>query len=234
MSHWPSSRSRCEVDYHRKVELLAGARALVNPIRWDEPFGLVMVEALACGTPVVATHHGAAPELVDRGLTGFIAGTVTDLAAAANQVEDLDRQACRDAVERAFSMRRMAADHAAFYRTVVDTRGHTTPSGPHERPSPGTGPSGTGANLTDRPGPLAAGRGHPVPNPGSPGCQQQTLRCESDLVGLVPPSADGVGQRFEQVRLADPAISYTFGQENITQWLGCGDDFQFSRPGAVG
>jgi glycosyltransferase involved in cell wall biosynthesis len=73
-----------EVDHHRKVELLAGARALVNPIRWDEPFSLVMVEALACGTPVVATHHGAAPELVDHGLTGFIAGTVTDLAAAVN------------------------------------------------------------------------------------------------------------------------------------------------------
>jgi glycosyltransferase involved in cell wall biosynthesis len=121
-----------EVDHHRKVELLAGARALVNPIRWDEPFSLVMVEALACGTPVVATHHGAAPELVDHGLTGFIAGTATDLAAAVNQVEGLDRQACRDAVERDFSMHRMAADHAAFYRTVVDTRGDTTPAGPHQ------------------------------------------------------------------------------------------------------
>jgi glycosyltransferase involved in cell wall biosynthesis len=109
-----------EVGYAEKIELLRSATALVNPIRWPEPFGLVMVEALACGTPVVAFPEGAAPEIVDDGVTGFLCATDDDLVDAIAAVETLDRRLCRKSAERDFSMERMAADHAAFYEEVVD------------------------------------------------------------------------------------------------------------------
>ena len=107
-----------EVGGQQKLELLAGAEALINPIRWPEPFGLVMIEALACGTPVLAFPEGAAPEIVDHGVTGFLCADEDDLAAKLAHVEDLDRAACRSAAVSRFSMNRMIDDHVALYHRV--------------------------------------------------------------------------------------------------------------------
>jgi glycosyltransferase involved in cell wall biosynthesis len=107
-----------EVGYHEKVELLGGATALVNPILWDEPFGLCMVEAMACGTPVITTWRGAAPEIVDHGTTGFLCRSLQDMVGAVDGVRSIDRRACRASVERRFSARRMTLDHIDLYERV--------------------------------------------------------------------------------------------------------------------
>lgn len=104
-----------EVGLERKVELLAGACALVNPIRWPEPFGLVMIEALACGTPVVACRVGSAPEIVEDGVTGFLCDSADELASALAQVGELERAACRKAVAGHFSAERMVHEHLDLY-----------------------------------------------------------------------------------------------------------------------
>lgn len=111
-----------EVGGQRKLDLLAGAEALVNPIRWPEPFGLVMIEALACGTPVVTFPSGAAPEIVVDGRTGFLSADVDDMAAALGRVHELDRGACRARVEQRFSTDRMVEDHLRLYRRVIEGR----------------------------------------------------------------------------------------------------------------
>ena len=98
----------------------AGAEALVNPIRWPEPFGLAMIEALACGTPVLAFRDGSAPEIVDDGRTGFLCADEDDLAAKLAVVGDLDRSACRAAVEARFTTARMVNDHLALYRRLLE------------------------------------------------------------------------------------------------------------------
>jgi glycosyltransferase involved in cell wall biosynthesis len=108
-----------EIGHEEKVALLGGAMALVNPIEWPEPFGLVMVEALACGTPVVAAGAGAAPEIVVPGDCGFLASDVTGLVEAVTRVGTIDRARCRLRVEEHFSMERMAVDHERFYRSVI-------------------------------------------------------------------------------------------------------------------
>ncbi len=108
-----------EVGHRDKISLLGGAVALLNPIRWPEPFGLVMVEALACGTPVVVSACGAAPEIVRHGVTGYLGREVDELVAGVRAAADLDRRTCRSSVERHFSMARMAADHEAFYYSIL-------------------------------------------------------------------------------------------------------------------
>jgi glycosyltransferase involved in cell wall biosynthesis len=116
------SRDICyvgEVGGADKLALLGGALALLNPLRWDEPFGMCMIEALACGTPVVATPRGAVPEIVDDGLTGFIRARESRLADALQRAEGIDRRACRAAVEQRFSMQRMARDHIALYDDLI-------------------------------------------------------------------------------------------------------------------
>ncbi|MDQ3974177.1 MAG: glycosyltransferase family 4 protein [Actinomycetota bacterium] len=110
-----------QVDEDHKLELLAGARALINPIRWSEPFGLVMVEALACGTPVLAFKEGAATEIVTHGVTGFLCDDEDDMAARVDQLHRVDRRTCRAAVEDYFSARRMVAEHVEFYEQVLRT-----------------------------------------------------------------------------------------------------------------
>ncbi len=108
-----------EVPHEEKLRLLAGARALLNPIRWPEPFGLVMVEALACGTPVLTFPEGAAPEIVEDGKTGFLCHDVADMAEAIGRVGSLDRSACRAAVEGYFSTTRMVAEHISLFETLL-------------------------------------------------------------------------------------------------------------------
>jgi glycosyltransferase involved in cell wall biosynthesis len=108
-----------EVPHAQKLTLLAGARALLNPIRWPEPFGLVMVEALACGTPVLSFPEGAAPEIVEDGKTGFLCQDVGDMAERIGRVDQLERSACRAAVEDYFSTRRMVDEHLALFEDLL-------------------------------------------------------------------------------------------------------------------
>ena len=108
-----------EVPHERKVELLANARAMVFPIRWNEPFGMVMLEAMACGTPVLAFREGAAPEVVDDGTTGFLCDDEAAMVDALGRLDDLRRQDCRAAVEGYFSTERMVAEHVELYEELA-------------------------------------------------------------------------------------------------------------------
>lgn len=117
-----------EVGGPDKLALVGAATCLLNPIAWPEPFGMVMVEALACGTPVVATLMGAAPEIVDHGVTGFVCRGEEALAAAVVAAVELDRGKCRAAVACRFSAERMVADHVALYRSVIDANPDVLPA----------------------------------------------------------------------------------------------------------
>jgi glycosyltransferase involved in cell wall biosynthesis len=108
-----------ELGHADKVQLLAGAIALCNPVQWDEPFGLVMVEAMACGAPVVAYRRGSAPELVDHGVTGWLVDDHDQLVAALQDLAGFDRSVCRQHVAQWFSAGRMVDDHVALYRSVL-------------------------------------------------------------------------------------------------------------------
>ncbi len=103
----------------RRLEMLQGALAVVNPITWPEPFGLVMAESLASATPVLAFPCGAAPEIVDDGVTGFLCRDEADMVAAVSRVGELDRAACRAAAEQRFSLMRMAQDHVRLYLRIL-------------------------------------------------------------------------------------------------------------------
>jgi glycosyltransferase involved in cell wall biosynthesis len=110
-----------EVNREEKLALLGGAECLINPLGWPEPFGMVMIEALACGTPVVTTSCGAAPEIVEDGVVGWVRDTTAGLVEAAGRVRDLDRSACRRHVETKFSMQRMVARHVSLYEHSIDS-----------------------------------------------------------------------------------------------------------------
>ena len=112
-------------DHRTKVELMGRARAMVFPIDWPEPFGLVMIEAQACGTPVVARPLGAAPEVVVEGETGFLRESLDDMAEAALEAALLSPMACRRSVERRFSAEAMVAGYERVYRSVVAARDHS-------------------------------------------------------------------------------------------------------------
>lgn len=115
-----------ELDEREKYELLGGAVALLNPIQWDEPFGLVMIESLAAGTPVLTLARGAAPEIVDDGVTGMLAGDTAGLLTRLSGLGSLDRTACRIAAETRFSSARMVAEHVTLYEDLLagDAHGH--------------------------------------------------------------------------------------------------------------
>ena len=108
-----------EVGWDEKLELLAGATCLLNPIAWPEPFGMVMIEALACGTPVIATGCGSVPEIVTDAVTGFVCATERELIEALHRVDELDRAWCRKDAATRFSTERMVADHVALYRRAM-------------------------------------------------------------------------------------------------------------------
>jgi glycosyltransferase involved in cell wall biosynthesis len=111
-----------ELSSAERGPFLAGAAALLHPSRWSEPFGLAAVEAMACGTPVLALRRGAAPEVVVDGETGFVASDERGLVAAARQVATLDRPACRAHVDARFSYVRMAGDYEALALAARDER----------------------------------------------------------------------------------------------------------------
>jgi glycosyltransferase involved in cell wall biosynthesis len=108
-----------EVPHAQKLELLGGATALLFPIRWNEPFGLVMLEAMACGTPVLAFPEGAAPEVVSHGETGFLCDDEHAMTEALGRIETIDRATCRKAVEGYFSTERMVADHLQLFTELT-------------------------------------------------------------------------------------------------------------------
>jgi glycosyltransferase involved in cell wall biosynthesis len=107
-----------EVDDVEKGELLKDAAGLIFPINWPEPFGLVMVEAMACGTPVVARALGSAPEVVRHGRTGFLCSTVDEMVEACRDLGTIDREVCRQEVEDRFSAHAMARGYLDVYERV--------------------------------------------------------------------------------------------------------------------
>jgi glycosyltransferase involved in cell wall biosynthesis len=111
-----------ELEDAAKDELLRGARALLFPIDWEEPFGLVMIESLATGTPVVAWGRGSVPEVIDDGRTGFIVDSIDDALSVLPALGRIDRRRCRAAFERRFGVERMATDYVALYRTLGERR----------------------------------------------------------------------------------------------------------------
>ncbi len=109
-----------EIGEQQKSAFLGNARALLFPIDWAEPFGLVMIEAMACGTPVIAWRGGSVEEVMVDGVTGFVVETMEDAVAATRRVHTLDRRACRRHFEASFTAARMAADYLAVYDAVID------------------------------------------------------------------------------------------------------------------
>jgi glycosyltransferase involved in cell wall biosynthesis len=107
-----------EINDGAKCEFLGGALALLFPIDWPEPFGLVMIEALACGTPVVAFRRGSVPEILEDGVTGFIVDDVDGAVAAARDIGSIDRRACRRHFETRFALERMADDYLNIYKAL--------------------------------------------------------------------------------------------------------------------
>ena len=107
-----------EIEDSQKSAFLGNARALLFPIDWPEPFGLVMIESLACGTPVVAYRGGSVAEVIEDGVTGFVVGDMDQAIDAACRVHTLERRACRDAFTRRFSASRMASAYVRLYRQL--------------------------------------------------------------------------------------------------------------------
>ena len=107
-----------EIDETQKPGFLSGAIGLVTPIDWPEPFGLVMIEAMACGTPVIAFRHGSVPEVIDEGVTGFAVESMAEAIASVSRLKALPRAAVRARFEQRFTARRMAEDYVALYERL--------------------------------------------------------------------------------------------------------------------
>lgn len=109
-----------QVSPERKMELFSKAKAFMFPIRWEEPFGLVMIEAMACGTPVIAFRHGSVPEVIKDGKTGFICDTTEEMIEAVRKVGSISARTCREHVEREFSPLRMAEGYWDAYTDIIE------------------------------------------------------------------------------------------------------------------
>jgi glycosyltransferase involved in cell wall biosynthesis len=108
-----------EIAECHKAAFLGHARAVLFPVDWPEPFGLVMIESLACGTPVIAWRCGSVPEVLEHGVTGFIVDSLDEAVAAVHQLPSLSRQACRREFEQRFTTDRMAHDYVSVYREIL-------------------------------------------------------------------------------------------------------------------
>ena len=108
-----------EINDAQKPAFLGGARALLTPIAWSEPFGLVMIEAMACGTPVIAFERGSVPEIIDHGTTGFVVRSEAEAVEAVRRLGTLDRKAVRDQFDARFTARRMAQDYLDLYEEII-------------------------------------------------------------------------------------------------------------------
>lgn len=110
-----------EIDENQKNDFLGNAYAVLFPANWPEPFGLVIIEAMACGTPVIAFRNGAVPEVMEEGTSGFVVETVEEAVRALGRVPTLSRRACRAYFEKRFTASRMARDYLALYRHIVES-----------------------------------------------------------------------------------------------------------------
>jgi glycosyltransferase involved in cell wall biosynthesis len=111
-----------EINDAQKPAFLSGATALLFPIDWPEPFGLVMIESMACGTPVIAFNCGSVPEVIDDGVTGFIVNTIDEAAAAIGRLPELDRAKVRAQFDKRWTARRMAEDYVNLYEELIDKK----------------------------------------------------------------------------------------------------------------
>ena len=111
-----------EIGDGAKNDFVGNAKALLTPIDWPEPFGLVIIEAFACGTPVIAYGHGSVPELVDNGVTGFVVNDQRQAIEAARRIGEIDRAVCRQTFERRFAAEVMARDYIALYRELISQK----------------------------------------------------------------------------------------------------------------
>ncbi|MBD8577289.1 glycosyltransferase [Pseudomonas syringae] len=116
----PSIEFVGEIDEHQKAGFLGNAKALLFPIDWPEPFGLVMIEAMACGTPVIAFNQGSVPEVIDEGQSGFIVDSVEQAVAAVGRLDSLERRRVRAMFEQRFTVQRMATQYLALYRRQLE------------------------------------------------------------------------------------------------------------------
>jgi glycosyltransferase involved in cell wall biosynthesis len=108
-----------EIGDEQKWDFLGNAMASLAPIDWPEPFGLNMIEAMACGTPTIAFNRGSVPELIEDGVNGIIVHSVEESVQAVRRVANLSRRACRDVFERRFTARRMVSDYLAIYEQII-------------------------------------------------------------------------------------------------------------------
>lgn len=120
--HHPLIEFVGEIGEDRKGEVIGRARAMLFPIDWPEPFGLVMIEALACGTPVIAYDCGSVPEVLQDGVNGFIVRSEDEAIDAARRVDRLDRRRCRQTFEERFTADRMARRYVEVYRSLIERR----------------------------------------------------------------------------------------------------------------
>src|SRR5260370_12028745 len=111
-----------EMAEREKADFLGNADALLFPIDWPEPFGLVVVEAMACGTPVIAFSCGSAPEIIDNGASGFLVSDISEAVAAVQRVGSLDRAKARESFDRRFTIERVASDYMRIYRSLPGLR----------------------------------------------------------------------------------------------------------------
>jgi glycosyltransferase involved in cell wall biosynthesis len=116
----PHVRFLKEIGEAEKCEFLSKAAALLFPIDWPEPFGLVMIEAMACGTPVIAFRGGSVEEIIDDGASGFIVDSIEEAVEAVRRLPSLDRRQCRAIFEQRFSARRMCEDYLSVYERIID------------------------------------------------------------------------------------------------------------------
>ena len=111
-----------EISDAEKNDFVGNALALVCPYDWPEPFGLVLIEALACGTPVLAYRRGSIPEVIDDGITGFVCENLSQMVAAVERLGEIDRRRCRASFEQRFTADRMARDYVALYERIIEDR----------------------------------------------------------------------------------------------------------------
>jgi glycosyltransferase involved in cell wall biosynthesis len=146
-----------EIGENEKREFLGNAYALLFPIDWVEPFGLVLIESMACGTPVIAFRQGSVPEVIDHGITGFIVQSIEESVRAVEKVQHFDRERCRQVFEERFSAPRMARDYVKIYERLVEAKAQPRPGRlakiVKKRPQPAVRASGEAAAQAP---PLAA------------------------------------------------------------------------------
>jgi glycosyltransferase involved in cell wall biosynthesis len=137
-----------EINDAEKDDFIGHAAALVCPYDWPEPFGLVLIEAMACGTPVLAYRRGSIPEVIDHGVTGFVCDNLDEMAEAVPRIPEISRQRCREVFESRFTVERMVRDYVALYERLIATPVRTKPHAHVRAGNPGNhGLVGAGHTL---------------------------------------------------------------------------------------